>query len=211
MPNTPSQRVVSAPSSRRAVDAASAPRPPFWTQLSVPMGSALQGEGVLFGALLLVVDAHLTISPAARVTLMLVGWLAIYCCCHALAHYAVGRLVGIHFRAFGLRGTDHPENYFPPMRQLMQALPTFTAMTEKESMRRAGRGAKALMFAAGETSTAVCSTLAGWYAWQSGIPGGWYLFVVMIVFNAFSTVMTALVPRGDYAKAIRALRAAPKA
>jgi hypothetical protein len=28
-----------------------------------------------------------------------------------VAHVAVGQLVGIRFRAYGVRGTDHPENY----------------------------------------------------------------------------------------------------
>jgi hypothetical protein len=182
------------------------PRPPFWLRLSIPAGNALQLAGLVLGAALLYVDARLSIGPAVRVAVMLVGWLAIYVCFHALAHYAVGRLVGIRFRAYGVRGTDHPENYPPLARQLMQALPTFTAMTEKASMQQARPVAKALMFAAGESSTAVCSILAAWYAWRSGIPGGLILFVVMIIFNAFSTVVTALVPRGDYWKAIRALR-----
>jgi hypothetical protein len=181
-------------------------RPPFWLRLSVPAGNALQIAGLLLGVVLLALNAHLTSGAGVRFTLLLVGWFAIYCCCHALAHYVVGRLVGIRFRAYGVRGTDHPENYPPLARQLMQALPTFTAMTEKASMQQARPAAKALMFAAGETSTAVCSILVGWYALQSGIPGGLPFLVVMIGFNAFSTVVTAVMPRGDYAKALHALR-----
>jgi hypothetical protein len=34
------------------------------------------------------------------------------------------------------------------------------------------------------------------------------LFAVMIGFNVVSTIVTAIVPRGDYAKALRALRGA---
>jgi hypothetical protein len=153
------------------------------------------------------VAAHLHTVAWPRVVLLLAGWFAIYVCCHALAHYAVGRLVGIRFRGYGLRGSDHPEDYPPVVLQLMSVLPFFTALTEKQSMRRASRRAKAAMYAAGETSTAVCSLLAGLYAWLSGIPGGFAFFVVMVVFNAVSTVVTAIVPRGDYAKARRAFRA----
>lgn len=182
------------------------PRPPFWLRLSIPTGNALQIAGLVAGVVMLYADARLSIAAPARVVILLVGWLSIYICCHALAHYSVGRLVGIRFRAYGVRGTDHPENYPPVLRQLMQALPTFTAMTEKSSMQRARPIAKALMFAAGETSTAVCSIAVGLYAWLSGIPGGSIFFVAMVVFNAFSTVVTAIAPRGDYAKAIRALR-----
>lgn len=139
---------------------------------------------------------------------MLLGWLAIYVCCHAIAHYVLGRLVGIQFRGYGIRGTDHPRDYPPGIRQLMSALPMFTALTQPASLRQARPVAKALMFSAGETSTAICSLLAGWYAWQSGIPGGQSLFYTMVVFNLISTIVTAIVPRGDYTKARRALRGA---
>jgi hypothetical protein len=110
-------------------------RPPFWLRLSIVQGNILQITGLVVGAALLVADGRSTFPVLARVVIMLVGWLIIYICCHALAHYLVGRALGIRFRAYGLRGTDHPENYPPLVRQLNQALPTFTAMTEPTSMR----------------------------------------------------------------------------
>jgi hypothetical protein len=64
--------------------------------------------------------------------------------------------VGIRFDGYGLRGTDHPENYPPVIRQVMSIMPFFVALTDKTSMSRAAGAAKALMFAAGETSTTVC-------------------------------------------------------
>ncbi len=136
---------------------------------------------------------------------MLVGWFFIYVTCHAFGHYLVGRLVGIRFRGYGMRGTDHPQDYPPVLRQMMSALPTFTVMTEKSSMAAARPLAKALMFGAGESFTAIFSILAGYYAWRAGIPGGFTLFIAMIIFNFFSTVVTSILPRGDYAKARRAL------
>ncbi len=186
-------------------DSALPPRPPFWTRLSIAAGNLAQLAGLILGSGLLYAAAHLQAASSVRVLLMLGGWFAIYVSCHAIAHWAVGRLVGIEFQGYGLRGTDHPENYPPGLRQAMSALPTFTVMTKKASMQRARPVAKALMFSAGESSTAVCSILAGYYAWRSGIPGGQSLFWVMVAFNLFSTVVTALVPRGDYAKAWQAL------
>jgi hypothetical protein len=186
-------------------DPALPPRPPFWFRLSIAAGNLAQLAGLMLGGGLMVGAAHLQAPDAVRVVLMLVGWFAIYICCHAIAHWAVGRLVGIEFQGYGLRGTDHPENYPPGLRQVMSAMPTFTVMTKKASMQQARPFAKAMMFGAGESSTAVCSVLAGYYAWRSGIPGGQILFWVMVAFNLFSTVVTALVPRGDYAKAWRAL------
>jgi hypothetical protein len=184
-----------------------APRPPLWAQFSIAQGNMIQGAGLLLGTAMLVLAAHTPIVGGARVVLMILGWLAIYICCHASAHWVVGRLVGIRFRGYGVRGTDHPENYGPGLRQVMSVFPMFTAMTEKESMRAARPKAKAAMFAAGETSTTVCSLLAAGYAWRSGVPGGWLLFIFTIVFVGSSSVVTAIIPKGDYAKALRALRA----
>jgi hypothetical protein len=182
------------------------PRPALWLRMSVPVGNVVQIAGLAIGAGLLALAARWHVADPLRVALMLLGWFAIYDCCHAIAHYAVGRLVGIRFRGYGLRGSDHPGDYPPGVRQAMSALPFFTAMTEKQSSQQAGSWAKATMFAAGETSTAVCSILAGLYAWLGGIPGGFALFVAMVALNAVSTVVTAITPRGDYAKALRSLR-----
>jgi hypothetical protein len=63
------------------------------------------------------------------------------------------------------------------------------------------------MFAAGETGTTVVSLVAALYAWQSGIPGGGILFWVMVVWNIVATVAMTIIPKGNYAKALRALRA----
>ena len=185
--------------------------PKLWFRLSETGGNIVQLAGLVFGAGLLYLSAHIAIVDGVRIMLMLLGWLVIYICCHAIAHWAVGRLVGIRFRGYGVRGTDHPENYPPGLRQLMSVIPFFSALTQKPSMQQANPVAKALMFAAGETSTNLCSLLAAGYAWQSGIPGGFTLFVVTICWDLASSITVAIIPRGDYAKAIRALRNASRA
>lgn len=195
--------------SNRLVHSRSAarPRPALWLRMSVPVGNAVQLGGLIVGAALLYLAARAqTATIGVRVALMLIGFFAIYVCCHALAHYLVGRMGAIRFRGYGLRGTDHPEDYPPGMRHVMRVMPFFTAMTDKGSMQRARRWAKALMFAAGESSTALCTLVATFYAWKAGIPGGQILFLIMVVFNIFSTIVTSIVPRGDYAKARRALK-----
>ena len=187
--------------------ASSGPRPGLWARLSVASGNLVQLAGLVVGTLLLYLAANSQVTSAVRVVLMLIGFLIIYDCCHAIAHWAVGRLVGIRFRGYGIRGTDHPESYPPGIRYVMSAMPFFTAMSQKESMRAAGPTSKALMFAAGETGTTVVSLAAALYAWLSGIPGGGILFWVMVVWNVAATVATTVMPKGDYAKALKALRA----
>ncbi|MHB8627185.1 MAG: hypothetical protein ACYDBJ_05290 [Aggregatilineales bacterium] len=182
------------------------PRPPLWIRLSIVQGNLLQMAGLLIGVILLYLAAHGAASLIA-IILMIVSWAVIYFCCHAFGHWLVGRLVGIRFRGYGIRGTDHPENYPPGMmRQLMSVLPFFTVMTEKNSMTKASPTAQALMFAAGETATTVCGIAVGWYAWHKNIPGGGILLIISIVWSLAATVSTTLAPKGDYAKALHALR-----
>lgn len=180
--------------------------PPLRIRLSITAGNLAQLAGLVIGAVLLYAAAQIQAANIVRVVLMIVGWLAIYLCCHSVAHWLVGRLVGIRFRGYGVRGTDHPESYPPGLRQLMNVVPFFVLLTEKTSMARASNASRALMFAAGELSTTVCSIAAAWYASQQAIPGGNALLLFSIVWNIMATIATTLTPTGDYAKAIRALR-----
>lgn len=185
---------------------AAIPRPPFWMRMSIPMGNLLQLAGLVIGSWVMTLAAHLDVGTFLRVALMIIGYLIIYICCHSLGHWAVGRMVGIRFKEYGLRGTDHPEEFGTGMRKVMSKFPMFTAVTEKASMQQASPVAKALMFGAGETSTILCVILASFYAWRSGTPGGLILLICSILASIFAVVTTAKMPKGDYAKAIRAWR-----
>ncbi|HEX2907371.1 MAG TPA: hypothetical protein VHO69_10955, partial [Phototrophicaceae bacterium] len=94
----------------------------------------------------------------------------------------------------------------PRMRAVMSRIPMFTVMTEKESLAQAKPLAKALMFAAGETATIVCLVLTGLYAWAIQLPGGVIWFIIAVLMSLSAVTAPAKMPKGDYAKAIKALR-----
>ena len=189
-----------------AAAAVGKPRPRLWLRLSITRGNLVQTAGIAVGTTLLAAAAASTGPATARFALALLGWLAIYDCTHSIGHYLAGRAVGIRFRFYGIRGTDHPEDYPPGLRQLMSVAPFWSVITDKTSLRAAAPWRKALMFAAGETCTAICSTAAAYAAAVTHVPGGSKLLAFTVVWNAVSTVVTAIKPKGDYAKAIRALR-----
>jgi hypothetical protein len=184
---------------------ATRPKPKPWATVSVGAGTAVQVAGVATGAALIGLAASLHGAAVARLGLVAVGWLAIYLCSHALAHVVVGRAVGIRFRAYGVYGTDHPENYPPGVRQLMSILPMWSALTDKASIRQSSRWAKAAMFAAGETSTTVCSIAAAAWASRAGIPGAHALLTGSVLWAVAASVTVTVIAKGDYAKALRAL------
>ena len=185
------------------------PRPPLWRKLPIARGNLIQTTGLAAGAALLALAARMTGPSPARLAVALLGFLVIYDCSHAIGHYLAGRAVGIRFRFYGIRGTDHPEDYPPGFRQLMSAMPFWSVVTDKDSMRSAAPWKKALMFAAGETSTAICSVAAAYAAMAAHVPGGRVLFLATVVWNAVSTIVVARAPKGDYAKALRVLRSRP--
>ena len=144
--------------------------------------TAYQVWGVFGGSALLALATQLHTSAVAT-ALMIAGFVTVYLNCHALAHYLAGRAVGLRFRGYGVRGTDHPEVYPPGIRQLMQAAPFYVALSTKDSREQASGRAKAIYYAAGETSTAICSIAYAAIAAAANIPGGQLLLVAMIIFN----------------------------
>ena len=181
------------------------PRRSFRRRYSVARGNAYQAWGVFSGSALLALATQLHTSPGST-AVMIAGFVTVYLNCHAIAHYLAGRAVGLRFRGYGVRGTDHPEVYPPGIRQLMQAAPFYVALSTKNSRDQATGRAKAIYYAAGETSTAICSIAYAAVAAAAHIPGGQALLVAMIIFNAISTIVTTRNPTGDYGKALRALR-----
>ena len=181
------------------------PRPPFWFKLSIRMGNLLQVDGLILGCALLIAAAHTHTAAAWRVLLMIAGWLGLYFNSHALAHWLIGRLGRIRFAGYGVRGTDHPEVYPPGLRQALSSVPMVTAITDEASLRKARPWARALMFAAGETATALVGLLAGLYAWISGAPGGVFLFGFAAALTLAGVLINSRIPKGDYVKARMAL------
>lgn len=182
-------------------------RPPLWLRVSVPVGLAAQLLATGIGALLLAVASGLLgAGLVVREASLVIGFLLIYLDTHAIGHYVVGRALKIDFRGFGLRGTDHPENYPPLLRQVMSVLPMWVALTEPTSRRAAGRRARAAMYAAGETSTTICSITAATAVVIAGAPWAVALLAATIAWNVAATVVVSVIDKGDYAKALQALR-----
>ena len=98
------------------------------------------------------------------------AWLLLYFFCHGIAHWAVGRLLGIRFAFYTIGGIGNPDGYPAGMRWVFEHLPFFGVQTDRGSMQNASLIAKALMWSAGVTSSAVVPTLSTVCAWRAGFP-----------------------------------------
>jgi hypothetical protein len=136
---------------------------------------------------------------------MLLTWLLLYFSSHAIAHWLVGRLVGIRFRFYTVGGTGNPEGWPWGVRWVFMHLPFLGVQTEKVSMQSASPGCKALMWSAGVTASAIIPTLAALFAWLSAVPlSGWFcLFALGWALGTLTSNWRS--PVGDYSKARRAL------
>ena len=180
------------------------PRRKIFGRLSITAGNALQISGIMAACLALAVaqSAH---STTGAVVAMFVGWVLLYFCCHAIAHWVVGRILGIRFAFYTVGGTGNPEGWPAGLRWLFEHLPFFGVQTEKASMQKASPIARAIMWSAGVTSSAVVPTLGALWAWRSGVPWS-KLFFLVALFWAVGTLASNWTSRaGDYSKARRAL------
>ena len=173
-------------------------------RLSILAGNTLQIAGIA-GAYFALALARSTPSKAAAIVAMIAAWLLLYFFCHGIAHWGVGRLLGIRFAFYTVGGTSNPEGYPAGMRWVFDRLPFFGVQTDKASMQKASPLAKAIMWSAGVTSSAVVPTLGAFCAWRASIPGS-KLFLIFAVFWAIGTLASNWRSRtGDYSKARRAL------
>jgi hypothetical protein len=189
------ERVNSAATTQRRV----------FARLSIATGNAVQAGAILaaYFSLRVSQSAH---SSATAVSTMLLAWVLLYFSCHAIAHWLVGRVVGIRFLHYTVGGTANPSGWPPGLRQIFEHFPFFGVQTEKASMQKVSPTAIALMWSAGVTSSAVIPTVAMFWAWRSGIPGS-RLFFLFAIFWALGTLASNWTSRtGDFSKAKRALR-----
>ena len=188
-------------------DSVSLPQRKIFGRLSIAVGNIFQIAGIAAAFAALALARSYLRHPIFAAMMMVAAWLLVYFLCHGIAHWAVGRLLGIRFAFYTIGGTGNPKGYPAGMRWVFEHLPFFGVQTVKASMQNASASAKAIMWSAGVTSSAVFPTLIAACAWTAGIPASkpFLVFAVFWAIGALSSNWRS--ESGDYAKARRALRA----
>lgn len=181
------------------------PKRKVFARLSIAAGNTLQGAGILVAFLSLRVS-QMSESEALSICAMLMSWILLYFSSHAIAHWLVGRVLGIRFLYYTVGGTGNPKGWPGGIRWIFEHLPFLGVQTEKLTMQAASPAARAVMWSAGVTSSAVIPTLSACIAWRSGVRGsGW--FFLFTVFWALGTLASNWTSQtGDYSKARGALK-----
>ena len=186
----------------------SIPKRAIFGRLSVVAGNILQLGG--FGlACLALAAARSSASRPIAIAAMISAWILLYFFCHGIAHWFVGRLVGIRFAFYTVGGTGNPEAYPGILRWVFERLPFFGVQTEKVSMQASSPAAKAIMWSAGVTSSALVPTMSVVYACHYSLPAS-KPFLIFAVIWALATLASNWTSRtGDFTEARRALSAPP--
>ncbi|MBI3477608.1 MAG: hypothetical protein HY010_17895 [Acidobacteria bacterium] len=180
------------------------PKRNVFGRLSVPAGNILQIAGIVAAGGALAAARSASSKPLA-IAGMTSAWILLYFFCHGIAHWFVGRLVGIRFAFYTVGGTGNPEAYPGVLRWVFERLPFFGVQTEKVSMQAASPMAKAIMWSAGVTSSALVPTLGAVCAWRARVPAS-KPFLIFAVIWALATLASNWTSRtGDFSKARRAL------
>ena len=175
-----------------------------FARLSIAVGNTLQTAGILAACFALRVSRSADSTVIAIITMVL-AWVLLYFSSHAITHWLVGRFVGIRFLFYTVGGTGNPEGWPPGLRWIFEHLPFLGVQTEKLSMQNVSPGARALMWSAGVTSSAIIPTLGAVWAWRSRVPwSGWFcLFALGWALGTLASNWTSRT--GDYSKARHAL------
>ena len=182
------------------------PRKP-WLRLSIVAGNMIQLAGLVLGGRAFLASSS-TSLPLWAIMEMGVGWICIYLCCHAIAHWLIGRWVGIRFQDYTVEGTSKPQTWPPgPLRWLFEHIPFFRIHIDRASLQRVSATRQAAMWSAGVTASVVVPALVAVWAWRLQIPGGLYLFIFTVIWS-IGTVINNRRPGGDYFKAQQVLTAA---
>src|SRR5258705_7109721 len=80
----------------RPVSLADSTKRKVFARLSIAVGNTVQAAGIVAAYFALTVS-RLAHTHAVAVATMILAWVLLYFCSHAIAHWLVGRLVGIRF------------------------------------------------------------------------------------------------------------------
>jgi hypothetical protein len=177
----------------------------IFARMSIVTGNVLQVAGIL-GACVSLIAARTSARSGLAAASMVAAWILLYFFAHGIAHWVVGRLLGIRFRFYTVGGTGNPEEYPPGVRWLFEHLPFFGVQTEKASMESASGAARAIMWSAGVSSSAIVPTLSALVAWRWRVLGSGLFFVFAVVWGLATLASNWTSRSGDFAKARRSLR-----
>ena len=126
------------------------------TRIKIPLGIGNLIEVLGTGFALYLIYAASEISDVTfRFLLYLVSWGCLVFFPHCLAHFIVGRLVGIRFTNYAIGKSGIAKIRMPFISAIASKAPLLTVKVDRTSLNAASRGGRAVMFASGAATSMV--------------------------------------------------------
>jgi hypothetical protein len=123
------------------------------------IGNGIEVLGIAVGVYLLVAASSINAVPL-RFLVYLISWVCLVFFPHCLAHFAVGRLVGVRFTHYTLGKSSITKLRLPVISSVSSMIPLLTLKIDPGSLWSVSPGARAVMFASGAVVSMILPFLA---------------------------------------------------
>ncbi|MEM4211512.1 MAG: hypothetical protein QXX16_00395 [Nitrososphaerota archaeon] len=117
---------------------------------SIPLwaGNSIEVIGIFLGAIMLCL-VSLMYNPLLRLVSLFVAWLCFWYFSHCLAHYIVGRLLGVNYLYYYFGRSSLIKLNLRPISFIMKFVPVLGIKIDKASFKNVSRYRKAATYASG--------------------------------------------------------------
>jgi len=171
-------------------------------RLSLAQGSSLCTVGVLVGLALLVAAPRIKLFPIDALFL-LVAWFCFWFFSHDLAHYIVGRIVGVGFRYYFLGRSTITRLSLPIVSNLLRMFPVLGLKIDKSSLNSISPNKVRAMYASGATSSMLLPWIVIPTGFAIGLPVGILITILTMANVGFTLYFSPQVGDLHHARMLR--------
>lgn len=167
---------------------------PLW------LGNSIEVAGLLFGFLSLYL-VEFTPNPIQKFLFLLVSWFCFWFFSHCLAHFVVGKILGVNFLYYFLGPSALVKLNLPVASFFLRRFPVLGIKIDRRSLRNVSRWKRALVFASGAFASMISPTITLFYSLNLEIWISGFIIFITAANIAFTLYFSTKV--GDLRKAMR--------
>lgn len=135
------------------------------TKRKIPIwvGNTLETIGLAFGILSLLLINPL-LHPLLKLVLLLVAWFCFWFFSHCLAHFIIGKILGVHFLFYFVSRSSLTKLNLPFISSLAKVFPVLGIKIDKASLKNISPRKQAIIFASGALASMISPITCPMYA-----------------------------------------------
>ncbi len=167
------------------------------------LGNTIEVAGIIVGFILLYSLNFLTHS-LLRFLVLIISWMCFWYFPHCLAHFIVGRILGIRFMYYFAGRSSLIKMRLPLVTSILSVVPALGIKIDKHSTLNISRNRIAVMYASGVSASMLCPLIPFIYS-LIYLDYIITLFIGVITFGNIIFTIYFSFKVGDFSKAVKAL------